>query len=50
VDRFRRGSVEGKKFKEVITYYINQFGDNEDVCGEDLAMYNKVCKKLNIIP
>jgi hypothetical protein len=50
VDRFRRGSVEGKKFKEVITYYINQVGDNEDVCGEDLAMYNKVCKKLNIIP
>jgi hypothetical protein len=49
VDRFRRGSVEGKKFKEVITYYINQVGDNEDVCGEDLAMYNKVCKKLNII-
>jgi hypothetical protein len=50
VDRFRRGSVEGKKFKEVINYYINQVGDNEDVCGEDLAMYNKVCKKLNIIP
>jgi len=46
----RGGSVEGKKFKEVINYYINQVGDNEDVCGEDLAMYNKVCKKLNIIP
>ena len=50
VDSYRKGSVEGKKFKEVINYYINQVGDNEDVCGEDLAMYNKVCKKLNIIP
>jgi len=50
VDSYRKGSVKGKKFKEVINYYINQVGDNEDVCGEDLAMYNKVCKKLNIIP
>lgn len=50
VDSYRKGSVEVKKFKEVIIDYLNEFGENDIVDGENLAIYNKICKLLNRIP
>ena len=46
----RRGGVEVKKFKAVLTSYINKFQDNENIYGDDVLYYNKLCAKLNIVP
>ena len=50
VDSYRKGSVEVKKFKEVIIDYLNEFGENDIVDGENLAIYNKICKLSNRNP